>query len=104
MNLRSGEKGKFSRTYYTSVTELKQNHARIYSKVPSTITVHRDIGHGKYVLAETIYREPLNYRHTGQNLAKLLAKLLTIYTDGEGWELCKLLLNVRWPFFFLGTI
>jgi hypothetical protein len=87
--LRSGEKGKSSKTYYTSIAELRQAHPRIFQKAPSSLCVQRDVASGTFVLIETLYRERLDYKHTKTNLAKIFANLLTTYNDPEPWEISR---------------
>ena len=82
------DQGRFLRTYYTSVNELKKAHFRIFSNEPSSVCIQRNIGSGTYVMLESIYREPVAYPDTKQNLSKIMAKLLTIFPDHKDpWEL-----------------
>jgi hypothetical protein len=88
--LRSGEKGKSSKTYYTTLNQVKESHPKLFSKSPRSLVVQRDIACGSYVLIEGLYRQPLNNLDTKLHLAKIVTKLKTLFPDPEPWEICKL--------------
>ena len=82
------DQGRFLQTYYTSIPELKRAHRRIFSNEPSSVCIQRNIANGTYVMLEAIYREPVDYPDTKQNLSKIMAKLLTIFPNHKDpWEL-----------------
>ena len=81
------------KSYFTSLPELKQCHAKLFSKYPSSSIIQRDIANGKFILIEALYRERLDHtaEQTKANLAKILLRLKSIYIgDEEPWEICKI--------------
>jgi hypothetical protein len=85
---RSRDQGRYLKTYYTSVQELKKAHKRIFLNEPSSVCIQRNIANGAYIMLEAIYREPVNFQNTKQNLSKIMAKLLTIFpVNRDPWEL-----------------
>jgi hypothetical protein len=90
MTTRHRSQGRYLKTYYTSLQELKKAHRKIFSNAPSSVCIQRNKANGAYVMLEAIYREPINFPDTKKNLSKIMAQLLTFFpTHKDPWELSK---------------